>query len=170
MYCQQCGHPTREEHLDGHTRPVCTTCGAVTYLDPKLAVAVLISQDDRVLLGKRAEHTRQPGKWSFPAGFVERGEAVEAAAIRETQEETGLTVEPGPLLSLISAPGETVVLAVFPTATWTGTPVPGDDLVEVRWFPFDRLPELAFDHDNEIIEQWRLSKHTESMKSAPRPD
>ncbi len=155
MYCQRCGSPTEEMHRDGTMRPVCTSCGATTYLDPKLAVAVLIGQGNCILLGKRGEHTRQPGRWSFPSGFVERGEVVEEAARRETLEETGLEVELGPVLKLVSAPGETVVLAAYPAITFTGEPQAADDLVEVRWFPLDDLPELAFPHDTELIRLWR---------------
>jgi ADP-ribose pyrophosphatase YjhB (NUDIX family) len=142
-------------HRDGTMRPVCTACGATTYLDPKLAVAVLIGEGDRILLGKRGEHTRQPGLWSFPSGFVERGEVVEDAARRETLEETGLMVELGPVLKLVSASGETVVLAAYPAIAFTGEPQAGDDIIEVRWFPLDALPELAFPHDTELIRLWR---------------
>src|SRR6478672_11266569 len=119
MYCQQCGHPTEERPVEGITRPVCVACGAVTYLDPKLAVAIVIDRDGRLLMGRRGQGTRAAGQWSFPAGFVERGEVVEDAAIREAREESGLTVTLGPLLGLYSSPGETVVLAVFPAETST---------------------------------------------------
>jgi len=169
MFCQQCGHPTSEQRIDGRLRPVCASCGAVTFFDPKLAVAVLIVRDNRVLLGKRADHTREPGKWSFPAGFVERGEVVETAAIRETREETGLDIEPGPLLKLISTPGETVVLAVFAAATITGEPIPGDDLIELCWWPLDNLPTLAFDHDNDIISLWHRARDPREHTSTPKP-
>ena len=155
MYCQRCGAPTSETYRDGRMRPVCTDCGVTTYLDPKLAVAVVIGREECILLGKRGEHTRQPDRWSFPSGFVERGEVVEEAAQRETLEETGLSVKLGPVLKLVSSPGETVVLAVYPAIAFTGEPVAGDDLVEVRWFPLDDLPELAFPHDIEIIQLWR---------------
>jgi mutator protein MutT len=143
---------------DGRERPVCVDCGAVTYLDPKLAVAVLIERDDQVLLGLRGEGTREAGKWSFPAGFVERGERVEDAAIREVAEEAGLTVELGPLLGLFSQPGETVVLAVYVAREANGSPAAADDLVELGWFPADCLPELAFPHDREIVARWLASR------------
>jgi ADP-ribose pyrophosphatase YjhB (NUDIX family) len=155
MYCQRCGAPTKEMHREGRMRPVCTDCGMTTYLDPKVAVAVLIGREDQVLLGRRGEHTRQPGRWSFPSGFVERGERVEDAAIRETLEETGLAVDLGPVLTVVSSAGETVVLVVYPAVAFHGTPEANDDLTEVRWFPLDRLPELAFPHDLAIIALWR---------------
>lgn len=155
MFCQRCGGKTEERAHDDRLRPVCLACGAVTFLDPKLAVTVIIERDGRILFGKRAAWTRSPGKWSFPAGFVERGEVVEQAAIREVQEEVGLTIEVGSLLGVLSEPGEPVVLLVFPATKVLGDPAPGDDLVELAWFAPDTLPDLAFDHDPEIIRLWQ---------------
>lgn len=159
MYCQRCGHQTVELVCDGRPRPVCPACGAVTYLDPKLAVAVVIERGGRVLLGRRGDGTRQPGKWSFPAGFVERGEAVEAAAVREVLEEVGLTSVLGGLVGLYSAAGETVVLAVYAAAQTAGEARPADDLTAVEWFALDDLPELAFPHDRTIIADWERGQH-----------
>jgi 8-oxo-dGTP diphosphatase len=162
IHCQRCGGRTEEREHDGRRRPVCVACGAVTYHDPKLAVAVIIERDGRILLGKRAGWTRSPGTWSFPAGFVERGEVVEAAAIREVREETGLTVTVGPVLGALSEPDEPVVLLPYPAVTVEGEPVPGDDLTELAWFAPESLPTLAFGHDLEIVrlwQHWRGSRH-----------
>src|SRR5436189_1795028 len=112
--------------VEGTSRPVCTVCGAVTYLDPKLAVAVVIERDGKLLFGKRGAHTREPGKWSFPAGFVERGERVEDAAAREAREEIGLEVTVGDLLGLYSSTGETVVLAVYVATAADGEAIAAD--------------------------------------------
>lgn len=158
LYCQRCGGETEERGVDGRARPVCLGCGAVSYLDPKLAVAVLIEREGKVLLGKRGPGAREPGKWAFPAGFVERGEPVEAAAVREVREEVGLVVELGPLLGLISSPGETVVVAVYAAARAEGEAVAADDLEAVGWFSPDALPELAFAHDAEMLAAWRPSQ------------
>jgi mutator protein MutT len=139
-------------------RPVCTGCGLVVYLDPKLAVAVLIARTDRILLGRRGPGTREPGKWSFPAGFVERGERVENAAAREAREETGLDVVVGDLVGLFSSDGETVVLAVYAATAAAGEPEAGDDLTEVGWFSVSDLPELAFPRDRRIMEAWLATR------------
>lgn len=157
-FCQRCGGATESRPIDGRSRPVCVACGAVAYLDPKLAAAVLIAREGRILLGRRGPGVRAPGRWSFPAGFVERGEEVEAAARREAREEVGLDVQLGPLLVLLSAPGETVVLAVYPVTSFTGEPVAADDLVGIGWFAPDALPELAFPHDDRIIAAWLGSR------------
>ncbi len=48
-YCERCGGATSEQEVDGRLRPVCGTCGAVTYLDPKLAAAVVVEREGRRL-------------------------------------------------------------------------------------------------------------------------
>jgi 8-oxo-dGTP diphosphatase len=166
QYCAACGSPTEERLVEGRNRPVCTACGQVVYLDPKLAVAVLIARDGQILLGKRGPGAREPGKWSFPAGFVERGERVEMAAAREAREETGLDVVVGDLVGLYSSDGETVVLAVY-EAMSVGEPRAGDDLTEVGWFATSELPELAFPRDQRIMDAW-LSAKSEASASDPR--
>lgn len=155
IYCQRCGGITELRLVEDQQRPVCTVCGAITYFDPKLAVAVVLERDGAILLGQRGEHTRAPGKWSFPAGFVERGEAVESAAIREVREETGVTIELGPLIGLYSHEGEAVVLAVYAVSGFAGEPAANDDLDAIGWFTLDALPELAFDHDSIIVRDWK---------------
>ena len=162
VFCAACGSPTEERSVEGSMRPVCTACGQVVYLDPKLAVAVLIARDGRVLLGKRGPGAREPGKWSFPAGFVERGERVEQAAAREAREETSLDVVVGDLVGLYSSDGETVVLAVY-EATAVGEPCAGDDLTEVGWFAASELPELAFPRDRRILDAWLAARQDGKM-------
>ena len=153
-YCSQCGHELGQREVGGRLRPACPSCGAVVYEDPKLAVAVLIERNGGMLMGRRSRHSASPGKWSFPAGFVDRGERVEDAAVREVREETGLEVRLDALLGLYSATGEAVVLAVY-----VGTPVGGilraaDDLTELAYFPFNEPPEPAFPHDPQILADW----------------
>jgi 8-oxo-dGTP diphosphatase len=154
-YCAACGALTEARLIEERMRPVCTVCGQVAYLDPKLAVAVIIFRDDRVLLGKRGMHGREPGKWSFPAGFVERGERVEDAAVRETREETGLQIEIDDLIGLFSETGDPVVLAVYGGHILDGEPHAADDLTELGWYRFTDLPELAFSRDQQILDAWR---------------
>jgi 8-oxo-dGTP diphosphatase len=162
QHCAACGSLTEERDVEGRVRPVCTACGQIAYLDPKLAVAVLIARDGRLLLGKRGPGTREPGKWSFPAGFVERGEPVERAAAREAREETGLDVVVGDLVGLYSSEGETVVLAVYEARSAVGEPRAGDDLVQVGWFAFSDLPELAFPRDQRILDEWLSAQPSQS--------
>ncbi|MFZ2169935.1 MAG: NUDIX hydrolase [Methylococcaceae bacterium] len=96
------------------------------------------------------ERANPPYGWAIPGGFVDVGEIVELAAIREAQEEVGLNVQLIALLGLYSDPmrdsrGHTVT-AVY-VAEAAGTPVAADDAKNCRLFNLDELPEpLAFDH------------------------
>lgn len=162
MYCQRCGSPTETQMRDGRERPVCLACGAVTFLDPKVAVAVVIERDGSILLGRRGEGTREPGKWSFPAGFVDRGEEVEAAAKREVAEETGLVVELGPILDAYSTTGDAVVLLAYPAINVMGVACAQDDITEIGWFRPDEFThlDLAFAHDFRILRTWQSWRAT----------
>ncbi len=121
---------------------------------PLLAVDTVALHRGKVLLVRRA-HPPFVGSWVLPGGFVEIGETVEAAARRETLEETGLEVRLERLLGVYSDPkrdprGHTasVVFVARPAAADAEPPVQGGtDAAEARWFPLSGLPPLAFDHD-----------------------
>jgi ADP-ribose pyrophosphatase YjhB (NUDIX family) len=153
----ECGNTLHRTSVDSKERLRCAACGWVHWEDPKLAVAVIVSRDGRILLGRRGQGERQ-GLWSFPAGFVDRGEKLEDAAVREVREETGLEVQLGPLFTLRSETGEPVVLAVFSATPGEKTPVPSRELSELRWFGSGDLPPMAFEHDTEVLSAWWTSQ------------
>lgn len=117
---------------------------------PAVTVDVVIELVDRperpiVLIERR----HPPPGWALPGGFVDIGETVEAAAVREMREETGLDVELGTLLGVYSDPardprGHTVGIVFIGTAR--GEPVAADDARTVAIFDPHRPPPLAFDH------------------------
>jgi len=161
-YCLECAAPLVPTFLEGKERLRCATCGWTHWEDPKLAVAVLVSDGDRVLLGRRA-HDPGRGLWSFPAGFVDRGEQVETAARREVREETGLVVELGPLLALRSTENDPVVLAVYTGKVVRGRAETSAETVELGWFGEGETPPLAFAHDEEILAKWRSNHRSASQ-------
>jgi len=144
---------------------MCPSCDFIEYKDPKVAVAVLAGVDGRILLARR-NHEPGMGLWTFPSGYVDAGEVVEEAAVRETLEETGLRVRLDRLMAVRSHQGNPVVLVVFSGTISGGEPAPGPEATEVQFFPPDALPELAFPHDEELIRAWAaghevpLSLHT----------
>ena len=135
-------------------RPQCPKCGGVVFVDPKLAVVVVASGDGGILMVKR-DIDPMMGRWSFPAGYVDRGEVVEEAAVREVLEETNVEVELDALLGIYSSPGAPVVLVAYAASITGGSPVAGDEAQDVGLFPPDSLPALPFPHDDRIVEDWR---------------
>lgn len=114
---------------------------------PRLTVDAVIRRGDEVLLIKRKN---PPHGWALPGGFVEVGESVEAAVVREAWEETGLHIRDLRLIGIYSDPARDprfhTASAAF-SAVADGEPVGQDDAAEARFFPLDGLPtDIAFDH------------------------
>ena len=143
-----------ERSANGAIRPVCDSCGAVVFFDPKLAVVVVVSHQERILMVKR-DIEPMMGRWSFPSGYVDRGEVVEEAAVREVREETNVEVELDRLLGVYSSRGAPVVLVAFAASVQGGIAEAGDETQAVGWFPTDELPPLPFPHDDAIMRDWR---------------
>ena len=106
-FCPRCGGEL-ERRLLKSTEPerlVCLRCAFVFYLDPKIAVGTIIrTSDGRIVLVRRAIDPGY-GKWVFPGGYVDRGEPLTTAAVREAREECGLDVRLDGLVNIYSYPG-----------------------------------------------------------------
>jgi ADP-ribose pyrophosphatase YjhB (NUDIX family)/ribosomal protein S27AE len=126
-------------------RLVCGACGFVFYLGPKLVAGAIVEFDGGMILIQRAIEPGY-GLWTFPGGFVERGEVAEAAAARETLEETGLEIEVTGIVGLYTYEDQAPAIAVFAARVTGGEPVPLDETLDVRAFPREGLPwaEMAF--------------------------
>src|ERR671928_1580444 len=104
-YCSRCGTVLEARYQEDRERPTCPACGFIHYLDPKVAVAVVLGDEHGVLLGKRRIDPGS-GRWSFPAGYVNRGEVLEEAAVREVEEELGVQVQLDRLIGVYSSRGD----------------------------------------------------------------
>jgi 8-oxo-dGTP diphosphatase len=152
-YCPHCASPVVWRLEAGRERPVCPGCGFIHYEDPKLVAIAVIPVQGKLVLGRR---TMNPGvgMWAFPGGYVNRGESVHSALIREVREETNLHVAAEHLLGLYSEDDNPIVLAAYVARPVGGALGVGDEVSEVGVFEPTRLPELAFPHDRLIMREW----------------
>ncbi len=145
-YCMKCGAELLEEPLFGMIRPVCPACGWIYFEDPKVAAAVIVEQDGRVLLTRRVNEPFR-GLWTIPAGFINANEDPARAAERECLEETGLVVQVTGLQDVIAGRehnrGADMVI-VYRARITGGHLQAGDDADRAEFFAYDQLPLLAF--------------------------
>lgn len=157
-FCPACAGPLELRLLKRGEpeRHVCTRCGQVVYQDPKVAVGTIISTgDSRIVLVRRAIEPGY-GKWVFPGGYVDRGEEVAAAAIREAKEEAGLDIRLDALLNIYSYAGRPLVVIVYAATALGGALCPDDECLEARLFSASEIPwdELAFQSTTEGLRDY----------------
>jgi ADP-ribose pyrophosphatase YjhB (NUDIX family) len=143
-HCGQCGTRLLPFEVEpSHGR--CEACGNLEFNNPIPVAGVLVVRDGKVLLTRRSIMPRQ-GYWAFPGGFVERGETVEDAALRETREEVGLEAR---ITGIVGSPYSMVeagrVVVVF-RGEADGEPRALSEVSEIGWFVPDEVPwdQIAF--------------------------
>jgi 8-oxo-dGTP diphosphatase len=157
-FCPVCGKSLESRALkQGEpNRLVCTGCGFVFYLDPKVAVGTIIRDErDHVVLVRRAIEPGY-GKWVFPGGYVDRGEEVQAAALREAREETGLDIRLDRLLNIYSYAGRAPIIIVYAATVIGGCLACDDEGLEADFFAPDAIPweALAFRSTHEALREF----------------
>lgn len=155
-YCPACGLALAQRLLEADHRPrlVCPR-GHVTWRNPRIVVGTLPLAANRVYLARR---TIAPGagRWTYPGGYLELGESAQEGARRETEEETRLRVEIGPLVGAYSRPHVGIVTLVYAATVIGGKALPGAETSEVRAFGADEIPwhELAFTTAESALRDW----------------
>ena len=147
-FCPRCGSALEPRLLKAGDpeRLVCSACRFVFYLDPKVAVGTIIrTDDDRLVLVRRAIEPGY-GKWVFPGGYVDRGERLPDAALREAREESGLEVRLDGLVNVYSYAGRAPVIVVYAATAIGGTLQIDDESLESALVERADIPwtELAF--------------------------
>lgn len=156
-FCPKCGGPLESRVIKAlePARLVCTHCQFVFFLDPKVAAGTIIPTTDGIVLLRRGIEPGH-GKWVFPGGYVDRGETVQDAAIRETLEEVNLQVRLVSLLGLYSYRHSPVVVVVYLAESTGGILRAADEALDVRLFPPTDIPwhELAFPSTKEALRDY----------------
>ena len=151
QFCPRCATALEFPTIGDLPRPRCPGCGYTYFRNPGVGAACVVHDEQgRVLLVKRADS----GKWCVPCGFCEWGEDIRDAAARECLEETGLEVEVGEVLQVMSNfhDAEKPTIGVWFRAVAVGGALEaGDDAMDAAWFPLDDLPVLAFPTDERLF-------------------
>jgi ADP-ribose pyrophosphatase YjhB (NUDIX family) len=157
-HCSRCGAALRLGMVPGEDRErlACDACGFVAYVNPRLVVTCLpVTDAGEVMLLRRGI---EPGRglWAQPGGFMEIDETVEAGAVRETLEETGLLVEPGHIVGLYTRPEAAIVVIAFEARIVGGAATLTPEALEVRPFAPEAIPwpEIAFRTSEWALRDW----------------
>lgn len=164
-YCHQCGSEGRYQIPEGDNRErfVCNVCGAIHYENPRMVTGCLPVYKDQVLLCKRAIEP-QYGFWTLPGGFMENGETLEQAAVRETLEEANARVNATRAYTIISVPYINQVHAFFYAELTDLDFHPGIESLEVELFheadiPWDNIAFRTVAHTLKCYFEDRKSGH-----------
>ncbi len=157
-FCPACGGALEKRLLKASEpeRLVCSACGFIFYLDPKVAVGTIITAGDESLVLVRRAIDPGYGLWVFPGGFVDRGEDLASAAVREAREECGLDVRLDRLVNIYSYADAAVIIVVYAATMMGGELCNDDECLEAKLFHPRDLPwdELAFRSTREALRDY----------------
>ena len=163
-YCVRCGGELALKLVKAGDpeRLVCGSCDYIQYLNPRVASGAIVRHEEKLVLLRR-EIEPAYGKWVFPGGFVDRGETLEGAAMREAREEAGVEVEIDGLVGAYSYEGSPIVIVVYAATIVGGRPQALDESLEMRLFDRESIPwaDLAFPSTRDSIREYcqRLWPH-----------
>ena len=154
-FCPECGGKIQKGTIAGVERPVYKLCSGTVYLDPKVASCALVEDDGEIILVRRGIEPAL-GKWTFPGGYIDRGEGTENAAIRQTKEEANIDVRITSLLGVYSYPNNPVVVIVYIAEAVGGNIEAGPECLEIRKFQPANVPwdQIAFKSTEQALLDW----------------
>lgn len=146
-FCSRCGSPLvlRVPPGDNRPRAMCDSCGAIHYQNPRVVAGCVVAWEQRVLLCRRAIEPRT-GFWTLPAGYMENGESVVEAAIREAAEEANARVAIDALFTCLNVTRIAQVHMMFRGSLLDPAVRAGDESLEVALFEERDVPweHIAF--------------------------
>ena len=169
-HCSRCGAPLRFGPIDGEDRDrlACESCGHIAYVNPRLVVTTIpVTDTGEVVLLRRGIEPAY-GTWAQPGGFLEVDETVHEGAVRETDEEIGLIVEPGQIVGLYSRLEAAVVVIVFEAKIVSGSMRTSPEALEVQAFAPDAIPWSGLGLTTSVwaLRDWLRLRHPE-LESGP---
>lgn len=153
-HCQHCGAVLAALTFeDGRQREQCLACGTVAWRNPTPVGMALIEHEGRLVLIRRLGDPLA-GYWAPPAGYVELGESVAQAVLREAKEETGLSIALDGLLDVYSRADVNVLIVAYRAHSIGGTLAAGDDAIEAGLFAPDDWPQEPPPESGAAIDEW----------------
>lgn len=160
-YCPVCSAPLAEKHIYHALRLVCSACDFIFFLEPKVVTVVVVEHVGKLLLGRRNIDPCK-GLWSFFSGYMERGEKVEMAAVREVKEETNLDVRLENLIGIYSEEDNPHVVIAYQASVIDNDvsvmAAQPDEVSELAFFAPEMVPPLAFPIDTDIFRDWQSTQ------------
>lgn len=154
---------------DDHERRICNICGFIDYENPRIVAGSVVVRDRKILLCRRAIEPRK-GFWTLPAGYMELGESIEEAGMREAQEEACAAIAIDRVLAMYTVHRIGQVQIMF-RANLVSDIHPGPESIEVGLFDWKDIPwsELAFPTVVWALTHYAESRHSDSFAPYGNP-
>lgn len=153
-YCAICGGQLTEADDGQGLRPYCPECHRFFYSNPVPAACCFLTNEAGELLMVQRSIEPRKGLWTLPGGFVELGETTEEAALRELEEETGLTGRSAKLLGVSTRPSRMsggIIVLGYTVEEWEGEMRPDTDAMDLGFFHPEKRPPIAFEVHQDLI-------------------
>ena len=152
-FCAECGAAMELAPLGGKSRPRCGRCGFVRWRNPAPVGMALIEHCGKLVLIRR-DGPPLANYWAPPAGYVESGESVTDAVIREAEEECGLRIALGELVGVYSQADVDVLIIAYAAQSVGGSLIAGDDAADAVLVEPERLPTQPPPVDGTATDIW----------------
>ena len=146
-------------------RSVCKVCELIHYQNPKILVGSIVECSDKILLCKRATEPRL-GFWTLPSGYMENDETVLEAAIRETEEETKVSVKKMSLYAVFSCPNINQVYFIFRGKAENDCASTTEESSETRYFQKQDIPweNLSYSIMRKALDWYFIDKQNDEFQ------
>jgi ADP-ribose pyrophosphatase YjhB (NUDIX family) len=157
-FCNLCGSSKSSDLAGLRNQPerlVCPECGSTHHRSPRIVVRCVAESEGQVLLCQRADQPRRM-RWSTPGGYLELGEDTHAAAVRETEEEVGITVDSVSLAAVYEFPQINEILMMCTASFRRNLITLSHETMDAKLFAPEEIPwnALAFPSDSEILHRF----------------